>query len=240
MMKQINYIQSKIIGLILIGLCLMLYTSCSDDDANVYDEVLSNTTWHQFYVIPDSEIAEETYMIPEEILSRLESTKRIKEAKDTIVSIQQTNEYILTFGSDETCELNDIHHFGGTFQIETYEEEITYYPNQTYREDVGGGYTTEIIVYNGSLTLRSLKGEELVRQNTMFLGKNNEIRRKGRTIDVSEPSDYEVEDKAETYHMTYTRNGNRLELAGDKNLSGVISEDFSEIEFEEIGSFGRK
>ena len=47
MMKQINYIQSKIIGLILIGLCLMLYTSCSDDDANVYDEVLSNTTWQR-------------------------------------------------------------------------------------------------------------------------------------------------------------------------------------------------
>ena len=68
----------------------------------------------------------------------------------------------------------------------------------------------------------------------MFLGKNNEIRRKGRTLDVSEPLDYDVEDRAETYHMTYTRNGNRLELAGDKNLSGV------EIDFEEIGTFGRK
>ena len=226
--------------LMLMVMSLIVLSSCSNDDTGVYDEVLSNTTWHQFYVIPDSEVVEETYTIPENILSRLESTKRTEEAKDTIGSIQQTNEYVLTFGSDETCELNDIHHFGGTFQIETYEEEITYYPNQTYREDVGGGYTTEIIVLNGSLTLRSLKGEELVRQNTMFLGKNNEIRSKGRTIDVSEPSDYDVEDKAEAYHMTYTRNGNRLELAGDKNLSGVISEDFSEIDFEEIGSFGRK
>ena len=224
--------------LMLMVMSLIVLSSCSNDDTGVYDEVLSNTTWHQFYVIPDSEVVEETYTIPENILSRLESTKRTEEAKDTIGSIQQTNEYVLTFGSDETCELNDIHHFGGTFQIETYEEEITYYPNQTYREDVGGGYTTEIIVLNGSLTLRSLKGEELVRENTMFLGKNNEIRRKGRTLDVSEPSDYEVEDKAETYHMTYTRNGNRLELAGDKNLSGVISEDFSEIDFEEIGTFG--
>ena len=224
--------------LMLMVMSLIVLSSCSNDDTGVYDEVLSNTTWHQFYVIPDSEVVEETYTIPENILSRLESTKRTEEAKDTIGSIQQTNEYVLTFGSDETCELNDIHHFGGTFQIETYEEEITYYPNQTYREDVGGGYTTEIIVLNGSLTLRSLKGEELVRQNTMFLGKNNEIRRKGRTLDVSEPSDYDMEDKVETYHMTYTRNGNRLELVGDKDLSGVISEDFSEIEFKEIGTFG--
>lgn len=224
--------------LMLMVMSLIVLSSCSNDDTGVYDEVLSNTTWHQFYVIPDSEVVEETYTIPENILSRLESTKRTEEAKDTIGSIQQTNEYVLTFGSDETCELNDIHHFGGTFQIETYEEEITYYPNQTYREDVGGGYTTEIIVLNGSLTLRSLKGEELVRQNTMFLGKNNEIRRKGRTLDVSEPSDYDMEDKVETYHMTYTRNGNRLELVGDKDLSGVLSEDFSEIEFKEIGTFG--
>jgi len=229
----------KIVNLLPIAISIIL-ASCSNDDTDVYDELLSNTTWHQFYVIPDSEVVEETYTIPEEILSRLESTKRTEEAKDTIGDIQQTNEYVLTFGSDETCELNDIHHFGGTYQIETYEEEITYYPNQTYREDVGEGYTTEIIVLNDSITLRSLKGEELVRQNTMFLGKNNEIRSKGRTIDVSEPSDYDVEDKAEAYHMTYTRNGNRLELAGDKNLSGVISEDFSEIDFEEIGSFGRK
>ena len=224
--------------LMLIVMSLMVLASCSNDDTDVYDELLSNTTWHQFYVIPDSEVVEETYTIPEEILSRLESTKRTEETKDTIGDIQQTNEYVLTFGSDETCELNDIHHFGGTFQIETYEEEITYYPNQTYREDVGGGYTTEIIVLNGSLTLRSLKGEELVRENTMFLGKNNEIRRKGRTLDVSEPLDYDVNDKAETYHMTYTRNGYRLELVGNKDLSGVISEDFSEIEFKEIGTFG--
>ena len=216
----------------------LMFISCSNDNEDVYDEVLSNTTWHQFYINPQDEVAEEPFEIPDYILERLEFTTYSEEAKDTVFNVQQTNEYILTFGSDETCELNDIHHFVGTYQIETYEEEVTYYPNQTYREDVGGGYTTEIIVYNGSLTLRSLKGEELVRQNTMFLGKNNEIRRKGRTIDVSEPSDYEVEDKAETYHMTYTRNGNRLELAGDKNLSGVISEDFSEIEFKEIGTFG--
>lgn len=228
----------KKLVLIVIGfICLI---SCSNDDKNVHDEVLSNTTWHQSYINPTMGIIEEPFEIPESILSRLKSTKRVEEAQDTIFDIQQTNEYILTFGSDEMCELNDIHHFGGTYQIETYEEEITYYPNQTYREDVGEGYTTEIIVLNDSITLRSLKGEELVRQNMMFLGKNNEIRRKSRTIDVSEPSDYEVEDKAETYHMTYTRNGYRLELVGDKDLSGVISEDFSEIEFEEIGSLWRK
>ena len=229
----------KIVNLIPIAISIIL-ASCSNDDTDVYDELLSNTTWHQFYVIPDSEVIEETYTIPEEILSRLESTKRTEETKDTIGDIQQTNEYVLTFRSDETCELNDIHHFGGTYQIETYEEEITYYPNQTYREDVGEGYTTEIIVLNDSITLRSLKGEELVRQNTMFLGKNNEIRSKGRTIDVSEPSDYEVEDKSETYRMTYVRTENKVELSGDKHLVGFINDDYSEIDFEEMGSFGRQ
>lgn len=218
----------------------LMFVSCSDNNVNVYDEILSNTTWQQSYINPTQGVVDEPFEIPEYILSRLKSTKRVEEAQDTIFHIEQTNEYILTFRSDETCELNDIHHFGGTYQIETYEEEITYYPNQTYREEVGGGYTTEIIVQNENLTLRSLKGDELVRQNTMFLGKNNEIRRKDCTINVSEAFDYDVEDKSETYHMTYTRNGNRLELAGDKNLSGVISEDFSEIKFEEIGTFWRK
>ena len=93
--------------LMLVVMGLMVLASCSNDDEDVYDEVLSNTTWHQFYVIPDSEVVEETYTIPEDILSRLESTKRTEEAKDTIGDIQQTNEYVLTFGNNETCELND-------------------------------------------------------------------------------------------------------------------------------------
>ena len=80
----------------------------------------------------------------------------------------------------------------------------------------------------------------LMRADTILFGIGNERKYKSTSIDVSEPFDYELEDKIETYRMTYTRNGNRLELAGDKNLSGVISEDFSEIDFEEIGSFGRK
>lgn len=219
----------------------LMFVSCSNDDGVVYDEVLSNTTWHQSYIIPPMGSTEEHFEIPESILGRLESTKHTEEAQDTIFNVQQTNEYILTFGSDETCELNDIHHFGGTYQIETYEEEVTYYPNQTYREENELlGYTTELIVEDDSLTLRSLKGNELERQNVLFLGKNNEIRKKGRTLNVSEPLEYDIEEKSETYYMTYVRTGNRVELSGDKHLVGFINDDYSEIDFEEIGSFGRE
>lgn len=223
------------------SICLIL-SSCSNDDADVYDEVLSNTAWQQSYIDAPLEYPEEViYSPPQDILDRLQSETRTAQETDTINrSIVKAGEYLLSFGADENCQLKDVQHIKGTYQLATYEVEISYYPNQTYREDVGDGYTTEIAVKDDSLTLRQFYFDNIVRADTIYLGKNNEVRTKGRTLDVSEPFDYELEEKIEAYHMTYTRNGNRLELAGDKNLSGVISEDFSEIDFEEIGSFGRK
>lgn len=216
--------------------------SCSSDDESVYDSVLSNTRWQQDYVdVPTSSVVNEEYMLPKEILARLQSETRTEQETDTInKTTAQSGKYQLSFGTDEKCQLEDIHHTEGTYQLATYEVEVNYYPNQTYREDVGNGYTTEIVVKDDSLTLRQFYGDYVVRQDTVFLGKDNEVRTRVQTLSVSELYEYDNNETSETYHMTYIRTGNKVELTGDKHLIGIISDDYSEIDFEEIGSFGRE
>ena len=216
--------------------------SCSSDDESVYDSVLSNTRWQQDYVdVPTSIVVNEEYTLPTEILARLQSETRTEQETDTINKTSaESGKYLLSFGSDNKCQLEDIHHTEGTYQLATYEVKISHYPNQTYREDVGNGYTTEIVVKDDSLTLRQFYGDYVVRQDIVFLGKNNEVRTRVQTLDVSEVYDYDNNETSETYHMTYTRTGNKVELTGDKHLIGIISDDYSEIDFEELGSFGRE
>ena len=231
--------KTKNILLASIGLALL---SCSNDDESVYDKVLSNTSWHQIYTdVPTSTIDEEQFVPPQDILGRLQSESRTEQETDTInKSFAKTGEYLLSFGTDENCQLKDVHRIKGTYQLATYEVKISHYPNQIYREDVGNGYTTEITVKDDSLTLRQFYGDNIVRADTIYLGENNEVRTKIRTLNVSEPLEYDIEYKSETYHMTYVRTGNRVELTGDKHLVGFINDDYSEIDFEEIGSLGRE
>ena len=231
--------KTKNILLASIGLALL---SCSNDDESVYDNVLSNTSWHQIYTdVPTSTIDEEQFVPPQDILGRLQSESRTEQETDTInKSFAKTGEYLLSFGGDENCQLIDVHSIKGTFQLATYEVKISHYPNQTYREDVGNGYTTEITVKDDSLTLRQFYGDNIVRADTIYLGENNEVRTKVRTLNVSEPLEYDFEDKSETYHMTYVRTGNKVELSGDKHLIGFINADYSKIDFDEIGSLGRE
>lgn len=232
----------KVRNLIILVL-LVLLSSCSSDEAeSLYDDVLSNTRWHQFYVTPTSSITEDTvYPALREILDRLQCETRTEQETDTINKTSaESGKYLLSFGSDNKCQLEDIHHTEETYQLATYEVKISHYPNQIYREDVGNGYTTEITVKDDSLTLRQFYGDNIVRADTIYLGENNEVRTKIRTLNVSEPLEYDIEDKSETYRMTYVRTGNRVELTGDKHLIGIISDDYSEIDFEEIGSFGRE
>lgn len=231
--------KTKNILLASIGLALL---SCSNDDESVYDSVLSNTRWQQDYVdVPTSIVVNEEYTLPTEILARLQSETRTEQETDTInKTTAQSGKYLLSFGTDEKCQLEDVRRVKGTYQLATYEVEVNYYPNQTYREDVGNGYTTEIVVKDDSLTLRQFYGDYVVRQDTVFLGKNNEVRTRVQTLGVSELYNYDNDQTSETYHMTYTRTGNKVELTGDKHLIGIISDDYSEIDFEEIGSFGRE
>lgn len=231
--------KTKNILLASIGLALL---SCSNDDESVYDNVLSNTRWHQFYVTPTSSITEEIVSPAwQEILDHLQCETRTEQETDTINKTSaESGKYLLSFGADEKCQLEDIHHVEGSYQLATYEVKISHYPNQTYREDVGNGYTTEITVKDDSLTLRQFYGENIVRADTIYLGKNNEVRTKVRTLNVSEPREYETDEASETYHMTFVRTGNKVELTGDKHLVGFINDDYSEIDFEEMGSFGRE
>ena len=227
----------------LIYLVVILFASCSNDDADVYDEVLSNTSWNQIYLRPTSAIVDEQYQYvpPQWILDRLQSETRTEQETDTINElIEQTGEYWLSFGGDENCQLIHVYRIIEKYQLAAYEVKISHYPNQTYREDVGNGYTTEITVKDDSLTLRQFYGDNIVWADTIYLGKNNEVRTKERTLNVSEPLEYDIEDKSETYSMTYVRIGNKVELSGDKHLVGFINDDYSEIDFEEMGSFGRE
>lgn len=227
-----------------IAICLIL-SSCSNNDAgNVYDEALSNTTWQRTSLdleTPTTSIEEQLFVdIPKEILDRLEyDNVRTEQKTDTVnKNVAQTKESLLSFGNDENCQLKDIIRYKGTYQLETLEVEIRHYPNQTHSIGDNQRQTTEIIIEDDSLIVKRLYDGMLMRADTILFGIGNERKYKSTSIDVSEPFDYELGNKVETYHMTYTRNGNRLELVGDKNLSGVISEDFSEIDFEEIGIFG--
>lgn len=231
--------KTKNILLATIGLALL---SCTNDDESIYDSVLSNTSWHQIYTdVPTTSTVDEEFIPPHEILDRLQSEIRAAQETDTInKSIVKTGEYWLSFGTDENCQLKDVQHIECTYQLATYEVKISHYPNQTYREDVGNGYTTEIVVKDDSLTLRQFYEDNIVRADTIYLGKNNEIKTKGRTLNVSEPLKYDIENKSKTYHMTYVRTGNRAEISGDKHLVGFINDDYSEIDFEEIGSFRRE
>lgn len=225
-----------------IAICLTLISCSSDETESVYDSVLSNTRWQQDYVdVPTSIVVNEEYTLPTEILARLQSETRTEQETDTInKTTAQSGKYLLSFGTDENCQLKDVHRIKGTYQLATYEVKISHYPNQTYREDVGNGYTTEITVEDDSLTLRQFYGDNIVRADTIYLGENNEVRTKVRTLNVSEPLEYDFEEKSETYHMTYVRTGNKVELSGDKHLIGFINADYSKIDFDEIGSLGRE
>ena len=223
-------------------ICLLLLSCSSDEAESLYDNVLSNTRWHQFYVTPTSSITEEIVSPAwQEILDHLQCETRTEQETDTInKTTAQSGKYLLSFGTDEKCQLEDVRRVKETYQLATYEVKISHYPNQTYREDVGNGYTTEIVVKDDSLTLRQFYGDYVVRQDIVFLGKNNEVRTRVQTLGVSELYNYDNDQTSETYHMTYTRTGNKVELTGDKHLIGIISDDYSEIDFEEIGSFGRE
>ena len=95
-------------------------------------------------------------------------------------------------------------------------------------------------MFNDSITLRNLYGDELVRQDKMFLGKNNEVRIKGKALNVSETKVLDVKDEAEKSLMTYKRDGSRIELSGEKHLTGIINDDATEIELDEIGTLYRQ
>ena len=222
-------------------LCFALL-SCTSDDESIYDSVLSNTSWHQIYIdVPTTSTVDEAFTPLYEILERLQAETRTAQETDTInKKIIKAGEYWLSFGADENCQLKDVQRIKGTYQLATYEVKISHYPNQTYREDVGNGYTTEIVVKDDSLMLRQFYGDNIVWADTIYLGKNNEITTRERTLNVSDTLEYDIEDKSETYHMKYVRTGNKVELTGDKHLVGEISNDYSEINFEELGGFGRE
>lgn len=59
-------------------------------------------------------------------------------------------------------------------------------------------------------------------------------------VGVSDYYDYEGEPETETYNMTFTRNGNKVQLTGDKNITGTLNDSMDEIDFDEIGTVYRQ
>lgn len=229
--------------LVMAALCLLSVSCSSSDDDEVYDELLSNTRWGQTYYVPASGRIEGEGSITDEyreILSRLQSETQIEQKTDTInKKTGKTGKYLLSFGADENCQLEHTCITETTYQLETYEVEVTHYPNQTYREDLGNGTTGEIIVYNDSITIRTLYYGELVLENKNILGQNNTVRLKGNTLDVSDTK-VEKTEEVETILMTYKRYGHQIRLLGEKTLTGTINEDATKIQLDEIGPLGRQ
>ena len=72
--------------------CIALFSCSTDDAENVYDDVLSNTNWHLFYTdVPTTATVDEEFVLPNEILDRLQSENRTEQETDTINKINREN-----------------------------------------------------------------------------------------------------------------------------------------------------
>lgn len=217
----------------LFGVC-----SCSEDSENVYDEVLSNTEWIQIYFESKYIISVENdgtlESIKEWALSFLESQQMPSESEsDTIWNITTKNKYVLTF-FNENCELKDFHYKKGNYQIKTYEVLVTYYPDQVYNTDLEFDWSLEITLRKDSLIVDRTHpdGDEVCLKFALD-GENRMYKRGGVISSGYYP--YEAE-TYETYNMTFVRNGNKVQLTGDMNITGTLNKSMDEIDFKDIGT----
>lgn len=213
----------------------MLFASCSEEADYVYDKALSNTVWTSIVLTTPLVSYEEHYWVSEsilEVLERLESTSIVVEEKDTISYPDFRNDRVLSFGNN-TCELTDTFRLFGPYRIQSYEVKISHYPDQTYSEDVGNGYMINVVVRDDRIVLKSIKDGKMVYSDTI----HNNVREKGKDLGISEEFDDYC--KIETYRMTFTREGDRITMNGDKELVGTVHKDLSKIEIEGYGTFYR-
>lgn len=230
--------------LFLLFAALVGFCSCSEDSDGVYDEVLSNTVWTQTYVTPLYTISEglDNREYWKQYLSVLKSENLPAETKyDTLWNYYDKGNYLLSFKNDR-CEMKDTYQRNGEYRVKTLKVSPAFYPDQEFKDtsiNVGISVSLEVIVKKDSVFVTE-SSEDSDRTFSFKLDEENIFYVDIEEVGVSDYYDYEGEPKTDTYNMTFTRNGNKVQFAGDKNISGTLNDSMDEIDFDEIGTVYRK
>ena len=231
-------------NLFLLFTALVGFCSCSEDSEGVYDEVLSNTVWTQTYIEPLYTISEDSdhreYW--KLYLSVLKSESLPVETKyDTLWSYYNKGNYLLSFKNDR-CEMKDTYQRNGEYRVKTLKVSPAFYPDQEFKDtSINGGISVslEVIVKKDSVFVTE-SSEDSDRTFSFKLDEENIFYVDIEEVGVSDYYDYEGEPETETYNMTFTRNGNKVLLTGDRNMTGTLNDSMDEIDFDEMGTVYRQ
>ena len=226
-------------GLLLwVTLLLVLSCSTSNESASVYDNMLSNTTWAQSYIMPGSEgNPDEIFQLPEEIRERLkEEFLSTSTVIDTVWNVTHVKgKLTLLFGEDDECHIEDESEPVGTYKIRTRSKMEYHYPDQShsYTDDTGE-FLYEVIVVEDSLFFKTSyignSMDSLINEVKTYIGHFYEYDLKN----ISDP--YPCSAERDTMYFHFMRSDHNIVLNGDKTLTGVINEDYNEINFNELGT----
>lgn len=218
--------------LLTILLCIQSCSSSTDDEEGYVDDILSNTTWVQSYVEPMGSTTTETFSLPTEITSRLDSALLSSNIiTDTVRNGTSSGKYILSFGKSK-CKLENVITTKGSYYLHTFKRETFHYPNQIHSweyEDSERKY--EIEVKSDTLIFRTIYAGYGSTEQKQYLGQFYE----DSTISRSEPIPYLKETKT-TNNMNFLRTNREISFYGDKNMRGVINETNDKLEIDSIGT----
>lgn len=220
------------IVLLTILLCIQSCSSSLDDEEGYVDDILSNTTWVQSYVEPMGSTTTDTFSLPTEITSRLDSALLSSNIiTDTVRNGTSSGEYILSFGKSK-CKLENVITTKGSYYLHTFKRETSHYPNQIHSweyEDSEPKY--EIEVKSDTLFFRTIYAGYGTTEQKQYIGQFYD----DSTISHSEPVPYLKETKT-TNNMNYLRKNREISFYGDKNMRGIINETYNKMEIYSIGT----
>lgn len=221
---------------LIIGL-LFLLCACSDNEEK-YDDLLSYTEWHCFYVETWSRVPDVEYEFEglDDVLSKLESTKsKVETCADTIwdEDISVRGDQWLLFGN-ESCKYVEERVEESSYVVNDYKVTKVYYPDQSYEEDLGDGYYLYIIL-EGKIISITRKHYDYVEYNGKMMLDEPNIRHTEIRLLSSEEFPYEKRE-AKQYDMTFDRDDRSVILSGELNITGYLNEEMDEISLADIGT----
>ena len=211
--------------------------ACSDNEEK-YEDLLSYTEWHCFYVESWSRIPDVEYEFEglDDVLSKLESTKsKVETCADTIwdEDISVRGDQWLLFGN-ESCKYVEERVEESSYVVNDYKVTKVYYPDQSYEEDLGDGYYLYIIL-EGKIISITRKHYDYVEYNGKMMLDEPNIRHTEIRLLSSEEFPYEKRE-AKQYDMTFDRDDRSVILSGELNITGYLNEEMDEISLADIGT----
>lgn len=223
--------------LFIVGFIFMFVLSACSDSEEKYDEVLSYTEWHCNYAERWSRLPDEDYEFDglDDVLSKLQSSlEKVDMYLDTIWDehINITGDQWLIFGN-ESCTYIDERIEESGYVVNRYEVTKVYYPNQTYEEDLGNGYSLYVALDGEIISIVRKHFDYTEYDGKMKLDEPN-VRYTEASLLSSEKFPYEKKETKQ-YEMSFERNGMSVILSGDLNITCFLNEDLDEISFGDEG-----